>query len=160
MTLITDTMRAGVGTVLSTRVSFPIETSDIRRWAVAVYWPEPPPRHLWDPEYAEATQDGGFAALAEFNPFAWMVADCKHIAEFPDPPMKFRLNGGVSMEYGVPMRPGDVITGVRSVGEFDEKEGKRGPMLLSTSVDRWTNQRGEFVRLHHFTTIWYGLPDD
>src|SRR5205823_1014176 len=39
-TMITDEMRGIVGKVMATATSFPISESDIRKWAVAVYFPE------------------------------------------------------------------------------------------------------------------------
>ena len=41
--VITDEMRGAIGRVLRQRSSYPISASDIRRWAIAVYYPEPPP---------------------------------------------------------------------------------------------------------------------
>jgi hypothetical protein len=61
-----------VGRLLGSRVSFPISESDIRRWAIATYYPDPPPRLFWDAAYAATTRHGGIVAPEEFNPFAWM----------------------------------------------------------------------------------------
>jgi len=56
-------------TELDRRVSYPITVSDIRRWAMAVYYPEEPPRLFWDEEYARATRHGGIVAPeASFGP--------------------------------------------------------------------------------------------
>ena len=74
-THITDEMRAAVGRELARMTSYPITDSDIRRWAVAVYYPEEPPRLFWDADYAAGTSFGGIVAPEEFNPFAWMVAE-------------------------------------------------------------------------------------
>ena len=54
-------------------LSPPISESDIRKWAIAVYWPETPPRQFWDAEYARTTRWGGIVAPEEFNPFAWPI---------------------------------------------------------------------------------------
>jgi hypothetical protein len=43
-TVISDDMRKAIGGELGRSVSFPITDSDIRRWAVAVYYPDDPPR--------------------------------------------------------------------------------------------------------------------
>ena len=72
-TLISDEMQTIVGTPLNPSTSFPIAASDIRKWAMAVYYPAPPPRLFWDEEYAAATRFGGIVAPEEFNPFAWML---------------------------------------------------------------------------------------
>ena len=55
------------------RVSPPIAMSDIRKWAIAVHWPETPPPLYWDEEYAKTTRYGGIIAPLDFNPFAWPV---------------------------------------------------------------------------------------
>ena len=72
-THITPQMRDIVGLELRRATSFPITDSDIRRWAIAVYYPEPAPRLFWDAEYAAGTSHGGIVAPEEFNPFAWMT---------------------------------------------------------------------------------------
>ena len=38
--------------------SRPVELNDIIKWAIAVYWPEDPPRIYWDEEYAKTTKYG------------------------------------------------------------------------------------------------------
>ena len=57
MTHISDEMRAAIGIEMDREVSFPISESDIRRWAIAVYYPAEPPRLYWDAEYAKNTVD-------------------------------------------------------------------------------------------------------
>src|ERR1700730_18501211 len=118
-------MRAAVGRELSRSVSFPISRSDIRKWALAVYYPEEPPRLFWDEAYASTTVHGGLVAPEEFNPFDWMVAEPPGLPppnesrNDPDrtektlgidgPGLKFQLNGGLDVDYGARMRPGDQI---------------------------------------------------
>jgi hypothetical protein len=34
-------------------VSPPISENDIRKWAIAVYWPETPPKLYWDADHAK-----------------------------------------------------------------------------------------------------------
>ena len=160
-TYILDEMRAAAGRELDRRVSYPIAASDIRRWAIAVYYPEEPPRLFWDEAFAAGTRHGGIVAPEEFNPFAWMAADPPGIPKgianndpnhtekrlgIPDPGCKFMLNGGMDVEYGVRMRPGDVITSVNRLGSYYERQGRLGRMLFSTTESTWTNQRGEMVR--------------
>jgi hypothetical protein len=53
------------------------------------------------------------------------------------------------------MRPGDVITSVSTIGEYSEREGRLGLMLFSTTLDSWTNQRGETVKTSSNTLIRY-----
>lgn len=161
-TNISDAMRKAVGTELGRSVSHPVSNSDIRRWALAVYWPEQPPATFLDGETLTAPE--------EFNAFAWAVASRSSVgtksAVFdPDdnerqigiegPGLKKILNGGVKVSYGVPIQTGDVITSVRTLGEYAEREGRLGLMLFSTNDDTWTNQRGEFVKRTSMTLIRY-----
>ena len=54
--LITDAMRAWVGSKAPPLTSPPISESDIRRAAIAIYWPEVPPGVYWDAEHAAITR--------------------------------------------------------------------------------------------------------
>jgi hypothetical protein len=167
-TNISEAMQAVVGGELSRSTSFPITDSDIRRWAVAIYYPEDPPPLFWDADYAAQTSHAGIVAPEEFNPFAWMTADGPRRASDghnPDlteitlgiegPGLKFQLNGGSEVEYGVRMRPGDVITSVRSLAGYSEREGRLGLMLFTQSQDEWTNQNNEVVKTTKSTLIRY-----
>jgi len=173
-TYVTPAMEAIVGSESSRQTSLPISTSDIRRWALAVYFPAAPPRHYWDEEYAASTRFGGIVAPEEFNPFAWITAAGPRqrpaAAEEPRaarpgsvetgfgveaPPTTFMLNGGVEVTYGVRMRPGDVITSVGRHGGYSERTGRLGLMLFTYNESEWTNQRGEVVKTVRGTLIRY-----
>jgi len=169
-TYITPQMRDIVGLELRRATSFPITDSDIRRWAIAVYYPDAAPRLFWDAEYAAGTAHGGIVAPEDFNPFAWLTqtaADAGVVAReegFPgpegalgiDPPATTAIiNGGTEVEYGVRMRPGDAITSVSRLAEYKEREGRLGLMLFTTMEDTWTNQRGETVKTSRGTLIRY-----
>jgi hypothetical protein len=65
------------------------------------------------------------------------------------------VNAGIEVEYGVRMRPGDVITSVRRLGSYREREGRLGLMLITTTEDVWTNQNGEVVKTTNQTGISY-----
>ena len=69
--IVTNEMHAIVGKEMRRVVSYPINVQDIRRWAMAVWYPETPPRQYWDEEYAVQVSGGGLAAPEDFNPFAW-----------------------------------------------------------------------------------------
>ncbi|MGD9798499.1 MAG: MaoC family dehydratase N-terminal domain-containing protein [Acidimicrobiia bacterium] len=177
-TYISDEMRALVGRETGRQTAPPIDRSDIRRWAMAVYHPETPPRLFWDEAYAATTVHGGIVAPEEFNPFAWLIADPEADGgasrrgsepspegyvggpESPfgvaPPPVRFQLNGGIEVEYsGVRMRPGDVITSTGSIADFHEREGRLGLMLFSVTESHWHNQRGELVKISRGTLIRY-----
>ncbi len=162
-------MSAAVGSELGRRRSFPISASDIRKWAIAVYYPEDPPRLFWDEDYAATTVHGGIVAPEDFNPFAWMAADPPGIRRAGDgggvtleatlglepPKTTFNLNGGLEVTYGARMRPGDVITAVSSLSGYQERQGRLGLMLFTTQSDRWTNQDGVLVKSSSMTLIRY-----
>lgn len=170
-THISDEMRALAGTQLSSRVSYPIAESDIRRWAVAVYYPEDPPAEFIDPAVAATTRHGGIVAPEDFNPFAWAVASSEgggmtaDQATNPDsfenalgatgPGLSNILNGGIDIEYGAPMRPGDVISSVTSLDGYKERPGSLGLMLFTMTKTVWSNQDGEMVKVVGGTTIRY-----
>jgi len=169
-TYISEEMQAAVGTELDRRVSYPITVSDIRRWAMAVYYPEEPPRLFWDEEYAATTRHGGIVAPEEFNPFAWMSAEPAGVPQGkggndPDhtekqigiqgPGLAFMLNGGMDIEYGARMRPGDVITSVSRLAGYRERPGRLGRMLFSMTESTWTNQQDQMVRRSINTLIRY-----
>jgi hypothetical protein len=154
--IISDEMRALEGKALHGRTSYPISASDIRKWAIAVYHPQPPPA-----KYIGVGAAGGDAALTapeEFNPFAWATPGSKpkpmdvsagyleKAAGIRPPDLNFVVNGGSVVTYGVPMREGDVITATVSLKGYTVKQGKRGPLLITETQDRWTNQRGEMVK--------------
>jgi hypothetical protein len=168
-TNVSDAMRAAVGSTLGRRVSYPVTDSDIRRWALAVHWPEPAPRLFWDAGYVAGTRLGGIVAPEDFNPFAWMVAEQSEAggADLNDPDrtelllgvagpgLKFQLNGGIETEYGERIRPGDVITSVNRLASYTEREGRLGLMLFTVTEDTWTNQVGATVKRLRNTLIRY-----
>jgi hypothetical protein len=170
-THITPQMQDIVGLELRRSTSFPITDSDIRRWAIAVYYPEPAPPLFWDAEYAAGTVHGGIVAPEDFNPFAWLTrteADAGVVTRaaggfvgpeealgIEKPATESLINGGTEVEYGVRMRPGDVITSVSRLAGYQEREGRLGLMLFTTSEDTWTNQRGATVKTSRSTLIRY-----
>lgn len=130
--------------------SRPIALSDIIKWAIAVYWPDEPPRIYWDEEYAQATKWGGVIAPQDFNPFAWPVPRLPAPAALATPTGagvgQRVMNGGQTDRYGVPMRPGDVIGQSSALVDWNEREGRLGLTLFSYTENRWENQRGELVK--------------
>jgi hypothetical protein len=170
MTNISAEMRAAVGRQLSRRVSYPVSRSDIRRWALAVYYPEPPPARFIDADAAAKSRWGSILAPEDFNPFAWIsaeedVVDVGAAQNTPDrteiglgitsPGLKFQLNGGLHSEYGAPMRPGDVITSVSRLADYTERSGRLGLMLFTVFEDTWTNDDGDLVKRTRTTLIRY-----
>jgi len=163
-------MRLAVGRELSRRVSFPIAESDVRRWVLAVYYPEQPP-----PAWRELFAAGGSNSLPalvpeEFNPFAWAVAyewpeidensevDADRIETLlgiDGPGLVHQINGGVDVAYELRIYAGDVITSANRLRSYQEKIGQLGRMLITVTEDTWTNQRGETVKRTLQTTLRY-----
>ena len=171
-TYITPELEAQVGVERDRRVSPPVELGEIRRWAIAVYWPERPPPVYWDADYAKNTRWGGVIAPPDFNPFTWPIDEegfnqrVEHwrrqtrrdssTDDVGNTPGNRVLNGGSNTEYFNPIRPGDVITTVTKLASMDERQGsKTGLMLFMFSEERWTNQKDELIKINTRTTIWY-----
>lgn len=151
LTYVTDEMRAARGRWGKTRTSAPITETDIRRWAIATFYPERPPRIYWDPEYAATTRWSGIVAPPDFNPFAWSFDRGSSSApglrgQRPDGAPVTGMNGGQTDTYGVPMRPGDVISERSRLIDWWEQEGRLGHTLFVRSEIEWRNQREEHVR--------------
>ncbi|HUZ12134.1 MAG TPA: MaoC family dehydratase N-terminal domain-containing protein [Caulobacteraceae bacterium] len=156
-TLISPAMVEAKGRWSEVRVSPPISPSDIRRWAIATYWPQTPPPLYWDEAYAQTTRWGAIIAPPDFNPFAWPVRRTPPPAAAP-PAGGVRLtamNGGQTDSFGVPMRAGDVIFARSRLSDFNERQGRFGLMLYSYTEILWTNQNDEFVRRRIATSIRY-----
>ena len=111
---VTDAMRGAIGNETERRVSYPIAASDIRRWALAVYYPELPPLEYLDEDYAAKQPSGGMIAPQEFNPFAWLVSKLiwpevlperlnldriEIMAGVPGPGLKSGFNGSNAVSY-------------------------------------------------------------
>jgi hypothetical protein len=141
------------------RTSYPVAASDIRRWAIAVYWPERPPPIFWDADYAAGTRWGGIIAPQDFNPFAWPVERPSLGAPAPRPGRggvgQRVMNGGQTDTYGVPMRPGDVIAARARLRDWEERTTRLGETLFVFNETEWTNQDGDLVKRRVSTGIRY-----
>lgn len=151
-TLVTPDMEERKGVWAEGRTSYPVSHSDIRKWAIASYWPETPPRLFWDEDYAAGTRWEGIIAPQDFNPFAWPV-------ERPQPggggggarpapagPRTTGMNGGQTDTYGVPMQPGDVITARSRLAGWNERQTRLGLTLFVENETEWRNQNDKLVR--------------
>jgi hypothetical protein len=160
-TLVTEEMHTARGVWGPETVSPPVSESDIRKWAIALYWPEVPPRQFWDQDFARTSRYGGIVAPEEFNPFSWRVAD--HTgnesagARPGETPKKGGnvLNGGQHDYFYTRMRPGDVIRSRSRLSHWEERTGRNGLTLYVYSETEWRNQRGELVKRRISTSIRY-----
>lgn len=157
-------MRSIVGVVGERERSYPIAASDIRRWALAVWYPEVPPPEYWDEEHADTVALGGLVAPDEFNPMAWIAQDPRpqpvpEGGNLPKmnafeaglgvtpPSFKATLQVEINARYGeVGMRPGDVIECATAISDYREREGRMGLQVYTTLTEEFTNQRGEWVK--------------
>ncbi len=154
-----DKTLAWLGRPTAPVVSLPVGANDIRRWAMAVYYPEAPPPAFFDLDAAATGPWRGMVAPRDFNPFAWVSEF--HPEAYPwmrgmgTEPGSRGLNGGQRSRYFAPIRPGDVITCVATLVDAYEKDGKLGTMLFLVDESRWTNQDGELVKLGLRTSIYH-----
>ena len=155
--LVTSELESRRGVWLRERLSEPVSVSAIRRWAIAVYWPDSPPRLYWDEEYALDTRFGGIVAPLDFNAFTWPVdRDAADSGLETDALPGLRsMAGGTRDHYEEPMRPGDVIRERARIADWDQRDTRLGPTLFVHSETEWTNQRGALVRTRLITSIRY-----
>lgn len=157
-TYISEEIRKMLDVERDVMISPSISESDIRKWAIAVYWPETPPRQFWDATYASRRRWGGIVAPQEFNPFAWPI-ERKEATRLGGPigkgPGQRVLNGGSEARYYAPMRPGDVIRSGTKLVDVYEKTGRLGVMMFLINETTWTNQQGEVVKVDRKTSIRY-----
>ena len=151
LTYVTEAMRAAQGAWTGERTAPPITETDIRRWAMATFHPEKPPRIYWDADYAATTQWGGIVAPPDFNPFAWPLERPRPTAPGlmgarPDGKSLTGMNGGQTDTYGVPMRAGDLVSERRRLVDWWDREGRLGHTLYVRNEIEWRNQRNEVVR--------------
>lgn len=166
---VTDDMARIVGEVMRESISHPVAVSDIRKWAIAVYYPDDPPRLFWDEDFAADTAHGGIVAPEEFNPFAWSTQEPSladpHVSqtafserELGVEPPKFKaiLLTEIRESYGPSrIRPGDVIRSVHRITDYFEREGRMGHMLYTTLANEWHNQLGDWVRTTESVFVRY-----
>ena len=158
--LVTPDMEERRGVWVEGRTSPPISESDIRKWAIASYWPEEPPRLFWDAEYAKTTRWGGVIAPQDFNPFAWPI----HREQQRVDPGSSQAAGGVRLAgmnggqvdtYDVPMRPGDTITSRGRLRDWSERQTRLGLTMFVNNETEWRDQHGKLVKRRISTSIRY-----
>jgi len=157
-TYITDDIRSMLNVERDVLISPPIGENDIRKWAIAVYWPDTPPRQFWDADYARSSRWGGIVAPHEFNPFAWPI-ERREATGLGGPqgkgPGQRGMNGGSEATYYTPMRPGDVIRSSTRLVDVYEKTGRLGVMMFLVNETTWSNQNGETIKVDRKISIRY-----
>lgn len=146
--IITDEMKALIG-VEGAPTVLEVEKGHIKMVAEAIGDPNP----QWqDKEYAKKTKYGGIIAPPIFLCNA--RAGTGRGVQMKSPFLR-ALAGGDELEYFQPVRPGDVITSVSKIAEYNEREGRRGKMLFTIIETTYKNQRGEVVAIGRSTYISY-----
>jgi hydroxyacyl-ACP dehydratase HTD2-like protein with hotdog domain len=161
--VITDEMRAAIG-VESEPWTVEIDKTSVRMFARAVGYRDPlyydeqfarskgyrtlpcPPHFLGTPVFNPATSDGTFGAPRRGN------------RDFNIPYTR-RLNGGTDIEYmtagpAEAICAGDVLQVTSRVGEFVERTGSLGPMLITTNETIYRRD-GAIVAISRGTGIAY-----
>ena len=145
--VISKEMREYIGKELEPRV-FEIEAGAIRKLAKAVGDPNP----LWqDRAYAKKTEYGDIIGSPTF--VAFLKVDSMGVLFALECPLFGILDGGIEIEYGVPMKPGDVITGIPKLANVIEKESKSGMMLFMIIETTYKNQKGQMAVITRQTFI-------
>jgi hypothetical protein len=168
-TKVTPEMTAIVGKTMRESISHPVTVSDIRKWAIAVYYPQDPPPLFWDENYAKTTKYGGIVAPEEFNPFAWatekpsitepkvaQTAFSEHELGVEPPEYSAMLLTEIRESYSATrICPGDVIRSTVRISDYFEREGRMGHMLYATLSNKWRNQNDEWIRTTESVFVRY-----
>ena len=73
----------------------------------------------------------------------------------PSRPLKRMLNGGTDVEYTGQICAGDILTPTNHVSAIEERQGRLGEMLITTSKTVYKNETGETVAIVTGTGIRY-----
>ena len=65
------------------------------------------------------------------------------------------LNGGTDIEYFADICAGDVLTSASAVASIEERAGRLGEMLITTTKTTYRNESGEIVAISTGTGIRY-----
>lgn len=125
----------------------------IRRFAQAIGDDSP---LYYDEAYAATTQWGGVIAPPTFFFTLGYYEDAPGTAYREDGrptgteldvplPVSKTVGGASSVEFGEPVRPGDVIIVRKKVVDVYSKEGKSGTLYFTVVETTFTNQKGELV---------------
>ena len=158
--LITDEIRSWIGretppwTIEATKL-------DLKRFAVATDDLNP---LYFDEEYARTSHHGGIIAppLFYMAPLTNPVPETElrsdglpYEGKFPIPPTPLPrlMDGGTEIEFFLPIRVGDILTGRSKIVDIYQKEGRTGPLIFVAREARFTNQRGELVLIEKGASI-------
>jgi acyl dehydratase len=101
-----------------------------------------------DPIYLdeEAAKSGPHGGLVAFPTFVVKLRGGQHMPQEVARQMNVGgFDAGKDIEFGVPIRPGDVITATSTITELYEKTGRSGSMWFVVFRQHLVNQDGEMV---------------
>jgi acyl dehydratase len=149
--LITDEARAMIGVVTRTRTG-DVSIKEAQRWAAAVGDRNP---IYFDDAAAREAGYRGIDTPPLFLPCVVLgVVDLDHLREDgiarvqgSSIPLKVSrtMFGGEESEFLLPVYPGDTITAETRVADIEQKDGSKGPFVLTTTETVYTNQDGAVV---------------
>ncbi len=154
--LITDEMRAHVGKE-SAPWTCEVDKTAIRIFARSVGHTDP---IYYDEAAAKAAgyrslvAPPGYLGTPVFNPNA-QAARGREFGPQPSRPLNRILNGGTEIEYFDDICAGDVLTATSHTAAYEEREGRLGAMLITTSKTVYKNQDGKVVAVSTGTGIRY-----
>ena len=101
-----------------------------------------------------AARESRYGGLIAPPTFLRSVTSSRVVLPF-DFPFERRLDGGSEWEYFEPVRPGDRITAVARIEDINEREGRLGVMIITSTVNTYRNQFGKVVATQTGTSIAY-----
>ena len=101
-----------------------------------------------------AARERRYGGLIAPPTFLRSVTSSRVVLPF-DFPFERRLDGGSEWEYFVPIRPGDRITAVARIEDINEREGRLGVMIITSTKTTYRNQFDQVVATQTGTSIAY-----
>jgi hypothetical protein len=152
--LISERMRAAVGSPLASGQPFAVEKGSIRDLAEAINHLHP----LYvDEAYAQSTGHGSVLAPPTYPSYNLALGAPLEVLTF-EFPVGSILHGSDDWEFLGDIHAGDMLTPQGKLLDLYEKQGKRGGMLFIVSEITYTNQRGEVVAIYRPTEVVIALP--
>ena len=147
-TFLTEEMRQQAIGLEGPPVTTEIERGAIIRFAQAIEDDNPV---FNDEEAARKSQYGGLIAPPTF---LRSIRSSRREVPF-DIPFNNALDVGSDWEYFEPVRPGDLITAVSRITDMQERSGRMGVMIITSTVTTYTNQFEQVVATQTTTGIRY-----
>lgn len=152
--MISDEIQSMIGK-WSEPIVLEVERGAIARYADAIDDPNPLYR---DEEYAKNSQYGGIIAPPGF--FGWPVGGgnieagmARVVGAVADAGMLRILDGGIDLNFNVPVRAGDTLMTYGCLADVREKQTSQGKMLFLIIEQKYLNQNGALVAVARQTLI-------